>query len=173
MGLQMLCVSLCHRVLVSLGCRDLWVLHPRELSSICVLCSCLFVCHVVCFPAWGRSRCRFVPVADGAKPRHRLQRCSLGHAMPAHGVLGTAGRSQIAAGSCRRWDMARRGPKRPAEDAQGAVHRPLPTSPSVSLSLDDSSGPRAAGLVRQLPQHLPGHPGCAGAGRGAEEEQTW
>ena len=47
--------------------------------------------------------------------------------------------------------MASVGLKRPAEDAWGAAHRPLLTPLSVSLFLDDSSGPRAAGLVRELP----------------------
>ena len=119
-----LCVSVCRRVFVSPSCRDLWVLRSRDPSSVCVLCSCLFACHVVCGPAWGRPRCRFVSVVDGAEPCHRLQCCSLHRAVPAQGVLGTAGRSQMAAGSDRRWGIARVGLERPAEDARGAIHHP-------------------------------------------------
>lgn len=72
----------------------------------------------------------------------------------------------MAVGPCRSL-------KQPAEDAGRAAWCAIPTPSSVCPSLDDPSGSRAAGLVRELSQHLPGHPRCPGAGRGAEEEQTW
>lgn len=118
-GLCHLCLAAVHgptngsflRVLISPSCRDVWVHHSRDPSSVRVLCSCLFACHVGCGPAQGRPQCRFVPAVDGAELCHRLRHRSLGCAVPAWGVLRTAGRSWMAAGSGRRWGMARGGLK--------------------------------------------------------------
>lgn len=158
-GLCHLCLAAVHgptngsflHALVSLSCRDLWVRHSRDLSSVRVLCSCLFACHAGRGPAQGRPRCRFVLAVDGAELCHHLQCRSLGCAVPGWGVLRTTGRSWMAAGSGRRWGMARGGLKRLAEDARGGIHCPRLTALSISLFLDDSSRSRAAGLVRELP----------------------